>query len=116
MSLDMGREISTPLDVNQNGQMILGHQNVGESDSCVVESGTFGLFHTHPKQSTGQIVDSFSIRDVICSVKYNLPIMVAQTAHNNRVWFAIRSDDTAKVNKPENTSSGMYTKSILERI
>lgn len=95
-SMSLEREISCSLDVNDQGQMTLGDQNVGEKDSCHVESGVYGMLHSHPG-NVDQNIDTLSLLDIVVTIRHRLPIMVAQTCHNKQTWMAVSSDDTINV-------------------
>jgi len=89
----MNREISSAVNY-EDEKMILGANKVGDRGSCGVMFGSMGMFHTHPGVDEKEVSDTFSLMDVITSFKFNIPIMFAQTTHNNRVWCAVKSNET----------------------
>ena len=95
-SMSMEREISTSLDINSAGEMVLGSENVGDKDSCSVNSGIHGMWHSHPG-TEAQNTDTFSLFDIVTTVRHGLPIMMAQTCHNGRVWMTVKTDDVEGV-------------------
>ena len=94
-SLSMGRELSSSLD-SEKGKMSLGKSNVGDECSCSIRPGVLGVWHSHPGTEE-QNTDTFSLLDVINTVRFKIPIMMAQTCYNDRVWAAIPSDETATI-------------------
>ena len=88
-SQSIGYEISTGLE-SKDGKMVMGNDKVGDETSCSIEAGARGMWHSHPGDKDHNI-DTFSLLDVVVAVRYKMPIMMAQTCRNGRVWCAVSS-------------------------